>query len=237
MGSPRGASPPMRMTASWSRSDRPPNTRLWGAPPSTPRRAPLRSLRFCAGLPTGCRRRIAGDRSAPARGRTRTVQPRHNRSPPSNRGNELVTAPRPRGGGARRRPLAGRNSERGALSRATVAARRPEGPPLTGLRARKKRLSKRSTARSVVRSKRLVNSSSSPDHPTYHLTTKAPYKGHPRKTISPRTSTHMLSFEDYASLFCAFERSCRRARQPRSRSPAWALARRCPASSDGARLQ
>ena len=63
MGSPRGASPPMRMTASWSRSDRPPNTRLWGAPPSTPRRAPLRSLRFCAGLPTGCRRRIAGDRS------------------------------------------------------------------------------------------------------------------------------------------------------------------------------
>ena len=41
-----------------------------GARPSTPRRAPLRSLRFCVGLPTGCRRRIAGDRSAPARGRT-----------------------------------------------------------------------------------------------------------------------------------------------------------------------
>jgi len=75
MGPPRGASPPMRMTASWSWSHRPPNTRLWRGMPLLTMASPLRSFRLRVSLSTGCRCLILGDRSAPACGQTQTVDP------------------------------------------------------------------------------------------------------------------------------------------------------------------
>jgi tRNA modification GTPase len=49
-----------------------------------------------------------------------------------------------------RRPVGSKNSDGEDLSRTLAAARRPEGPSLTGLHRRKKRLSKRSTAQAVA---------------------------------------------------------------------------------------
>ena len=90
------------------------------------------SLRSCVSLSTGCRCLILGDRSAPACGQTRTDHPTNLKELVIQPGNELEsTAPLQRGGGPRRRPLGCRDPDHGAPSRALVASRRPEGPPLT----------------------------------------------------------------------------------------------------------
>ena len=89
----------------------------------------------------------------------------------------ISTTPPSRPGVTRHRPLEGRNSDGEALSRAALwtAARRPG--PLTGLHRRKKRLSKRPTARSVVGSKKPALGSQPPTLDSNRLTILAPYKG------------------------------------------------------------
>ena len=153
MGPPRGASPPMRMTASWSRSERRPNTRLWRESSSTRRRAPSdhASVRPLACLILGINLRQPVDRP-------KTAHPTNLKELVIQPSTELkCTAPLPRGGGPRRRPLGCRNPDRRARSGKRVSPRVDDTIC---------RRLETASARNGFGSKRLLNSSSPPQFST-----------------------------------------------------------------------